>query len=258
MTTLKEISDNKLVLSFSSLKKDDELVREIQGILNKFGLYKFQPDDPDGAWGPRTETGLEKFCDSVHLNSFDTGIFGPTFAEALLDTTAINPIAPNRFALPTWWHGGNKNELAAAVKAEGKNQGVTNRNQWCYIMATIQHETAHTYKPIAEFGGKNRSYAPYYGRGYVQLTHKFNYAKYSALIAGRDFVKHPDEVMEPDVSLFIIIHGMKHGNFTGKKLDDFISGASVDFFHARRIINGMDRADLIRGYAINWQGTTAF
>ena len=257
MTTIKEISDDHLVIPFIDLKRDDNLVKEIQVILKKFGLYTFGPNDPDGKWGPNTETGLEQFCDAVHLNCFDTGVFGPTFAEALLNTTAISPIAPSRFALPTWWHGGDKNELAAAVAKEGKDQGITNRNQWCYIMATIQHETAHTYKPIAEFGGKNKSYAPYYGRGYVQLTHKFNYEKYGTLL-NRDFVAHPDEVMDPTVSLFIIVHGMKHGTFTGKKLDDYTSGSQVDFLHARRIINGMDCADLIRGYAISWQGTTAF
>lgn len=257
MTTIKEISDDHLVIPFIDLKRDDNLVKEIQVILKKFGLYTFGPNDPDGKWGPNTETGLEQFCDAVHLNCFDTGVFGPTFAEALLNTTAISPIAPSRFALPTWWHGGDKNELAAAVAKEGKDQGITNRNQWCYIMATIQHETAHTYKPIAEYGGRHRWYAPYYGRGYVQLTHKSNYAKYGTLL-GENFVAHPDDVMKPDVSLFIIVHGMKHGAFTGKKLDDFISSSNVDFLHARRIVNGMNKATLIQGYAINWKGTTAF
>ncbi len=258
MSTLKEIADDKLVIQFNDLKRDDELVKEIQRILNKHGLYTFGPNDPDGEWGPRTETGLEKFCDTVHLNCFDTGLFGPTVAEALLATTAIAPITPSRFALPTWWHGGDKNALAAAVAREGAKQGVTLRNQLCYIMATIQHETAHTYKPIAEYGGKHKWYAPYYVRGYVQLTHKGNYAKYSALIPGADFVRNPNQVMQPDVSLFIIVHGMKHGAFTGKKLDDYISSSDVDFIHARRIVNGLDRANLIQGYAIAWRATTVF
>ena len=257
MTTLKEMSDDNLVIPYIDLKKNEGLVREIQGILKKFGLYTFGPDDPDGAWGPRTETGLEKFCDAVHLKCFETDLFGPNFAEALLNTTSISPVTPSSLTLPTWWHGGDKHSLAAAVAKEGKNQGVTNRDQWCYIMATIQHETAHTYKPIAEYGGKHRNYAPYYGRGYVQLTHKFNYDKYGKLLH-KGFVAHPDEVMDPAVSLFIIVHGMKNGAFTGKKLDDYISGSHVDFLHARRIINGMDKATLIQGYAINWQRTRDF
>jgi hypothetical protein len=71
-------------------------------------------------------------------------------------------------------------------------------------MATIQHETAHTYRPIAEYGGPSKWYAPFYGRGYTQLTHEFNYIAYSKKL-GIDLVKNMKRVMEPDISLFIII-----------------------------------------------------
>ena len=124
-------------------------------------------------------------------------------------------------------------------------------------MATIQHETAATFQPIAEYGGASRPYAPYYGRGYVQLTWKYNYAKYSDKLH-QDYVSNPNEVMQPDVSLFVIVDGMKNGVFTGKTLGDYISGDHVDFVNARRIINGMDRAELIAGYAEQWQKTTLF
>jgi predicted chitinase len=124
-------------------------------------------------------------------------------------------------------------------------------------MATIQHETAATYKPIAEYGGARQRYAPYFGRGYVQLTWKYNYEKYGTMLH-QDFVNHPDLVMQPDVSLFIIVNGMRDGVFTGKKLSDYIYGSHVDFVNARRIINGLDRADLIAGYAKQWQQTQLF
>jgi hypothetical protein len=42
---------------------------------------------------------------------------------------------------------------------------------------------------------------------------------------------------------------MVRGQFTGKRLSDYISGASIDYTSARRIINGMDRASLVAGYA---------
>ena len=42
---------------------------------------------------------------------------------------------------------------------------------------------------------------------------------------------------------------MKLGTFTGKKLDDYVTLSKSDFVSARRIINGTDRADLIAGYA---------
>jgi hypothetical protein len=45
-----------------------------------------------------------------------------------------------------------------------------NKFQIAYILATAEWESR--FSPIEEIGGKNKSYAPYYGRGYVQLTHK--------------------------------------------------------------------------------------
>jgi hypothetical protein len=45
-----------------------------------------------------------------------------------------------------------------------------NKFQIAYILATAEWESR--FSPIEEIGGKNKPYAPYYGRGYVQLTHK--------------------------------------------------------------------------------------
>ncbi|MEL4897111.1 glycoside hydrolase family 19 protein [Crocosphaera sp. Alani8] len=185
----------------------------------------------------------------------ETGLFGASFAEALLKAKSVNE--PGAYGVPLWWHGGNKVQVAQAVAKESHNQGISDRNQICYIMATIQHETADTFRPIAEYGGSHRRYAPYYGRGYVQLTWKYNYEKYGKMLH-LDLVTHPDEVMQPDVSLFIIVNGMKNGVFTGKKLSDYIEGNRVGFVDARRIINGLDRAELIASYAREWQKTTLF
>jgi hypothetical protein len=253
MSTLQEIYQNKLVITLADLRRDAGLLRQIQIRLNALGLYSYDSTDPDGAWGPRTESGLRQFCDAVNLNNFDTGLFGPSFAEALIETTSIQ----GGTHVPPF-PGGTRDDLARAVASEGSaKHGISNRDQWCYIMATIQHETAHTFQPIAEFGGSSAWYAPYYGRGYVQLTHQFNYQAYSTKL-GIDFVSAPDRVMEPAISLYIILDGMKNGVFTGVKLDDYIIAGSVDFRRARRIVNDMDRADLIAGYAQDWQSTTLF
>ena len=251
-TSLEQIESQNLVISLADLKKDTVLIEEIQTRLKALGLYN---STIDGLWGPNTEQGVEQFCQAVHLNCLDTGIFGASFAKALLDTKNINN--PGPYGLPTWWQNGNENALAQAVAKEAHAQGITDRNQICYIMATIQHETAATFKPIAEYGGAKQRYAPYYGRGYVQLTWKYNYAKYSDKLH-QDYVSNPDQVMQPDVSLFVIVDGMKNGVFTGKTLGDYISGNHIDFVNARRIINGTDRADLIASYAQKWQKTTLF
>jgi len=45
-----------------------------------------------------------------------------------------------------------------------------NKFHIAYILATAEWESG--FKPVEEISGKNKPYAPYYGRGYVQLTHK--------------------------------------------------------------------------------------
>ncbi|KAG0273266.1 hypothetical protein BGZ95_010915, partial [Linnemannia exigua] len=55
----------------------------------------------------------------------------------------------------------------------GSDWGLNNR-QLAYILATAEHESY--FRPIKEIGGAKKSYNPYFGRGYVQLTHKENYA----------------------------------------------------------------------------------
>jgi putative chitinase len=43
--------------------------------------------------------------------------------------------------------------------------------------------------------------------------------------------------------------GMINGMFTGKKLKDYFHDVSADWVNARRIINGLDRANDIAAYA---------
>lgn len=132
-----------------------------------------------------------------------------------------------------------------------KSKGLL-RNQLAYVLATAYHETAHTMKPVKEYGGetylKSKKYYPYVGRGYVQLTWDYNYKKASTAL-GVDFIKNPSLLLEAKYSVPILITGMKEGWFTGKKLSDYISYLNSDFVNARRIVNGTDKADLIAGYA---------
>lgn len=137
-----------------------------------------------------------------------------------------------------------------------KEQGVL-RNQLAYILATTYHETAFTMKPVKEaywvknaeeWRKKNLRYYPWYGRGFVQITWEDNYKKAGDKL-GRDFTTDPDVVMDPDNAADIAVRGMLEGWFTGKKLSDYITLQRSDFVNARRIINAMDKADLIAGYA---------
>lgn len=117
-----------------------------------------------------------------------------------------------------------------------------------YMLATTYHETARTMQPIAEYGGAHTRYAPYYGRGFVQLTWQANYQKAGNTI-GVDLVGHPERALELPIATTILFDGMLDGWFTSKKLSDYISASHSDFVGARAIINGTDRAQLIAGYA---------
>ncbi|MGG3811005.1 hypothetical protein ABEV34_05050 [Methylorubrum rhodesianum] len=149
-----------------------------------------------------------------------------------------------------------------------------------YCLATAFHETARTMLPIKEYGGDayfKRMYDPkgerpqvaktlgntvpgdgakFAGRGYVQLTGRSNYRRATAelrkrgyLTAGQDLTLAPDMAMTPDIAAAIMFLGMAEGWFTGKKLSDYFGSARVgDPFNARRIINGVDKAEAIKGY----------
>lgn len=150
-------------------------------------------------------------------------------------------------------------------------------DRWlAYALATTFHETAFTMQPIRERGGRDyfmRMYDPgsplpararlarsmgarpgdgalFYGRGFVQLTWRSNYAKMGRafkldLISG---AAAADRVLEPVLAAKIMFKGMEEGTFTGKALADYFSPKADDWKGARRIINGLDCAEAIAVY----------
>ena len=133
-----------------------------------------------------------------------------------------------------------------------------NNLHWtAYALATTYHETAGTLDPIEEYGkGRGRAYGKaeksgktYYGRGFVQLTWLDNYATFARRL-NIDLVGQPELALRADIAVQIMLLGMTKGLFTGVGLDDFThSDGTLDYLHARKIINGMDKAALIAGYA---------
>lgn len=128
-----------------------------------------------------------------------------------------------------------------------------------YMLATVFHETAQTMQPIAEYGkGRGRPYGVvqpnghvYYGRGYVQLTWPNNY-KVMSPVVGVDLFDDPEQAMQPSIAAKIMIYGMEHGTFTGRKLADYFNEHQTDFLDARGIINGKDCEAQIAAYARNF------
>lgn len=132
--------------------------------------------------------------------------------------------------------------------------------QWAYAVATTEHETAGTFEPVreafylgarAEAYRKGLVYYPFYGRGYVQITWRSNYRRFGALL-GIDLEGNPDLAMEPATASWILGYGFKHGTFTGRRMEDYVTASRCDFRNARRCINGLDRANQIAGLARQW------
>ena len=77
-----------------------------------------------------------------------------------------------------------------------------------------------------------------------------NYAKAGQKIGlGNSLVSNPDRALESCIAAKVLVLGCKEGWFTGKKLSDYINGSTTDYTNARRIVNGLDKASLIAGYA---------
>lgn len=157
--------------------------------------------------------------------------------------------------------------LESIISAIEADPEITDVRWAAYMLATVKHECADTWQPIEEYGkGRGRQYgkpvkvkdangneftATYYGRGYVQLTWDYNYKKLSdALGMGSELLIHPEKVLDPVIAYKIMSYGMRNGSFTGKKLATYINSTKCDYTNARRIINGTDRAALIKGYAV--------
>jgi putative chitinase len=144
--------------------------------------------------------------------------------------------------------------------------GSGNERDLAYILATAYHETARTMQPVRETLATTDAKAKerltkawksgklpwvksdywsggWFGRGFVQLTHRANYVKAGEKL-GVDLVSDPSKAMIPEVSALILVRGMQEGWFTGMKLSD-----ASDFREARRVVNGTDRASQIAMYA---------
>jgi predicted chitinase len=130
-------------------------------------------------------------------------------------------------------------------------------DRWlAYMMATAYHETDRKMQAIEEYGrGKGHAYGKpdpvtgqrYFGRGLVQLTWKYNYEAAQKKF-GQPLVTQPDLALNLDIAIKIMFWGMINGIFTGKKLSNYFDGTKADWVNARRIINGLDKANLISGY----------
>lgn len=163
-----------------------------------------------------------------------------------------------------------------AILAAWERSGDGDDRKLAYLLATAKHETANTMQPITEYGGRSyfNKYEPgtkigkalgnsnvgdgfrFRGRGYVQLTGRFNYRN-AGIKMDADLITDPDKALKPDIAGVALVRGSLEGWYTGKKLGDYISAAKSDYINARRVINGTDKAQLIAGYADKFEQAIA-
>jgi putative chitinase len=175
--------------------------------------------------------------------------------------------------------------LAALLDVQQAQYPDLDRRQLAYVLATAYHETAHRFQPVEEnlnysaaglvktfpryfpaeeasaFANRpqriaNRAYANrlgngneasgdgwrFRGRGFVQITGRANYRQFG-------IESQPELALEPDRAAAILFDGMIEGRFTAKSLSDYFDASHTDWRGARQIVNRLDRADDIAGYA---------
>lgn len=145
--------------------------------------------------------------------------------------------------------------------------GVEDPRQIAYMLATAQHETRDFSAPEEDFGrsqARKLGYSggeEFYGRGYVHLTHDYNYRKFDELLdLGGELVESPEQAKDPELAARILVIGMRDGLFTGRRLDRYINDGTQDAYNARRVVNGITRqawtikaAEDCERYAKTWE-----
>lgn len=148
-------------------------------------------------------------------------------------------------------------------------------NRWlAYVLATAFHETGEDMQPVREgfastdqgsinavtslfnrgIIGENYSLPEangnsYFGRGLVQITWGDNYKKLGQAIGiGNKLYDNPSLALDMDITVKLLFVGMVKGLYTGHTLQKYFFDDRTDWFNARKIINGLDKAPLIEGY----------
>jgi peptidoglycan L-alanyl-D-glutamate endopeptidase CwlK len=232
-------------------------VAELQTELKTRG---FSPGAIDGRFGPGTEAAIIAFQQSEGLLA--DGIAGGRTLESLgfeelppaADLTAITVDIASRL-FPTTALDTLKVNLPILLSALTES-GIGTTEMALMALGTVRVETG-SMKPISEFvsrfntspGGHpfdlydNRKDLGnegqpdgerYRGRGFVQLTGRSNYKRYSAALGlGTQLIDEPDLANEPNIAARLLAHFLKDRERAIKE-----AIVARNFAGARRLVNG--------------------
>lgn len=217
-----------------------ERLTALQRLLGKLGYYMAFVD---GVLGPKTRAGLVSFMKDNSLTAPEGVLTHETLVALVQAVDKLKVLyAPEQKNTKE----GRKQIIIRTAKAHGFSL-----EQIAYILASAYWETNYTLRPVAEafwmtdpdtwLRIHHPEYYPYFGRGFIQLTWKKNYAFYAALLE-LDLVGEPNLALGFDTALFILLHGLKTGAFTGVALSRYVNSNRKDYYGARRCVNGTDKA----------------
>jgi predicted chitinase len=141
-----------------------------------------------------------------------------------------------------------------------RKHGITDNAQMANVFAQVQIESS--FVPKTEFrAGWNQAwlvalqnrywFTGYMGRGLIQLTWKGNYQRMGDKL-GYDLVNNPELANDMTVASNVVCIGMRDGDFTGKSLNSYINKDMISYYQARRIVNGLDKADKVHQLSMEW------
>lgn len=252
------VVDDTMIGAIESFQRSHPLIlsKAPDGLINANGRTLVQLK------GCKNQEGV---CKSYFPIGFDGNFFVRFNTETFFELYGLQYPKPGITADATL----GLDSLLNAIIADTE---ITNIAWAAYMLATVKHECANTWRPIEEYGkgagydygkavsiadpadatGKKKLSNTYYGRGFVQLTWEDNYKNMDEALGltGKDSLHvYPANALDAATAYNIMSYGMRNGSFTGKKLSSYITSSSSDYKGARRIINGQDQALLIKNYA---------
>jgi peptidoglycan hydrolase-like protein with peptidoglycan-binding domain len=258
-------------------------LREITGVGAGFGggmtlavqralsaVFLLNPfDDVDGAAGPRTQAAWQLFrrvCGLPSNAAIDVAGARRLADAAETPESFMGKLAvqiPPEYKFRRGQRGANQERSVKAIALVARELKLS-PPQLAYVLATAEHEsdrfaTLEEYASGAAYEGRSDlgNTQPgdgrrFKGRGYVQLTGRNNYRQY-AKRSGIHLELLPPVLMNwPALSAWVLVDGMMRGAYTGRRLDQFVNAGKADFRNARRVVNGLDRADKIAAQAEGW------